>query len=123
MNTYLFFFIDKGLIILVLIYVNDMIVTYNNPQSLQSFVEKLNQLFALKDLGHLPMFLGIEVIRDETGMYLTQTIYIEELLKRTEMEKAQSCPTPAVLGKGLATVNGELMNNPIVYKSIMGALQ
>ena len=77
---------------MVLIYVDDMIVTGSNSDSLQRFVKRLNNLFTLKDMGDLHHFLGIEVRRDVTGMYLTQSKYIEELLKRTEMENARPCP-------------------------------
>ena len=41
----------------------------------------------------------------------------------TEMEKAKACLTFAMLGKDLAIAYGEFMNNPTVYKSIIGALQ
>ena len=39
------------------------------------------------------------------------------------MEKAQSYPTPTILGKDLAIADREPMNNPTVYRSIIGALQ
>ena len=81
-DSSLFFIIDSGQIMFILIYVDDMIVTGNNTLSLQRFVEKIHKLFALKGLGPLHLFLGIGVNRDDTGMYLTQTRYVEELLKR-----------------------------------------
>jgi len=42
--------------------------------------------------------LGIEVHKDAGGMYLQQTKYIRDLLKKFNMEKASSCPTPMVIG-------------------------
>jgi histone deacetylase 1/2 len=55
------------LVILVLVYVDDLIVTDNNTLELPEFTKKLNRVVALKDLGNLHYFLGIEAIRDETG--------------------------------------------------------
>ncbi|KAL5554046.1 hypothetical protein UlMin_041447 [Ulmus minor] len=107
----------------VLIYVDNIIITGNDPNSLQKFVNKLPSLFALKDMGDLHNFLGIEVTRNETGVYLTQTRYIEELLQKTEMLNTRPCPTPAVVGNKLIGLDGELMTNPTHYRSIIGALQ
>lgn len=59
-------------VLMILIYVDDILVTGNNDEILQIFVVRLNQIFALKDLGDVHYFLGIEVFRDETGFFLTQ---------------------------------------------------
>ncbi|KAG8473394.1 hypothetical protein CXB51_035704 [Gossypium anomalum] len=45
----------------VLVYVDDIIVTGNNNQAIDQFVQKLDDQFSLKDLGQLNYFLGIEV--------------------------------------------------------------
>ncbi|KAL5555993.1 hypothetical protein UlMin_038229 [Ulmus minor] len=108
---------------MVLIYVDDMIITGSNDLSLQKFVKRLHCLFALKDMGNLHHFLGIEVKTDNTGMHLTQTRYIEELLKKTEMENTKPCPTPAIVGRKLTLSNRDLLKNPTNYRSIIGALQ
>jgi hypothetical protein len=50
--------------------VDDIIVTGSSNKFLQAFVKQLNDVFSLKDLGHLHYFLGIEVQRDASGMYL-----------------------------------------------------
>ncbi|KAL5546612.1 hypothetical protein UlMin_006299 [Ulmus minor] len=113
---------EKTQILMVLIYVDDMIITSRHNLSLQKFVKRLHCMFALKDMGNLHHFLGIEVKRDVTGMYLTQTRYIEELLKKTEMENTQPCPTLVVVGRSLTASDRELLNNPMHYRSLIGAL-
>ncbi|KAL5538261.1 hypothetical protein UlMin_045241 [Ulmus minor] len=112
-----------GQVIFVLIYVNDMIVTGINQVCLQVFIDKLHELFALKDLGSFHLFLGIEIVRDATGMYLTQSKYIEDLLEKTVMLNTKPCPTPAAVGKPLAALGGEPMKNQRLYKSVIGSLQ
>jgi histone deacetylase 1/2 len=106
----------------LLIYVDDIIITGSNNKSLEAFISQLNLAFSLKDLGNLHYFLGIEVYRDNSGMYLKQTKYIRDLLKKFNMENASSCPTPMVTGRQF-TAEGELMSNPTHYRQAIGALQ
>jgi histone deacetylase 1/2 len=106
----------------LLIYVDDIIITGSNNKSLEAFISQLNLAFSLKDLGNLHYFLGIEVYRDNSGMYLKQTKYIRDLLKKFNMENASSCPTPMVTGRQFTT-KGELMSNPTHYRQAIGALQ
>ena len=56
-------------------------------------------------------------------MFLTQTRYIEELLKRTEMLNTKPSPTPAIVGNKFSKTDGEVLANPTHYRSIVGALQ
>jgi len=121
-DSSLFVLRENGHIILLLIYVDDIIITRSNNKSLETFITQLNIVFSLKDLGLLHYFLGIEVHRDDGGMYLKQTKYIRDLLKKFNMEKASSCPTPMVTGKQF-TAKGELIANPTLYRQAIGALQ
>ena len=119
----LFYLYHNEVIMLVLIYVDDIIVTGNNNTRLTQFVAALNKKFTLKDLGPLSYFLGIEACRDETGLYLTQSKYIEELLHRYNMTTLKPCPTPIVAGKSISLADGEALQNPSTYRSLIGALQ
>uniref|UniRef100_A0A803PM38 Integrase catalytic domain-containing protein n=1 Tax=Cannabis sativa TaxID=3483 RepID=A0A803PM38_CANSA len=116
-DSSLFFLKTSSYIILVLIYVDDIIITGNNSAVMQTFINKLNQQFALKDLGKLHYFLGIEVNRDATGMYLSQPKYIEELLKKMNMINLKACPTPMATGKVLSIEDGDSLRNPTEYRN------
>lgn len=51
-NDVSFFYLwTAKLSIFVLIYVNDILLRCNDPACLQNFTQKLNSMFALKDLG------------------------------------------------------------------------
>ncbi|XP_060963442.1 uncharacterized mitochondrial protein AtMg00810-like [Cannabis sativa] len=95
----------------------------NNDIHLSKFVQQLDKCFTLKDLGDLHFFLGIEVFRDEAGLYLTQTKYIEDLLRRHNMTHLKPSPTPISTGKCLSALDGKEMENPTVCRSLIGALQ
>ena len=108
--------------IILLIYVDYIIIIRSNNKSLETFITQLNIAFSLKDLGLLHYFLGIEVHKDAGGMYLKQTKYIRDLLKKFNMEKASSYPTQMVTGKKF-NIKGECITNPTLYKQTIVALQ
>jgi len=59
----------------MLIYVDDIIVTGNSKEAVTALLDDLKQDFALKDLGDLHYFLGIEVKQDREGIVLSQEKY------------------------------------------------
>lgn len=56
---------------MMLIYVDDMIVTRNDTIVIKAICGKLNKLSALKDHGSLHHFSGFEAFRDESNIYIT----------------------------------------------------
>lgn len=121
-DSSLFILKDSNHTTFLLIYVDDIIVTGSNTKFLEAFIKQLNVVFSLKDLGELHYFLGIEVQRDAGGLYLKQSRYIHDLLKKFKMEKSSTCTTPMVTGKQF-TVEGEKMEDPTMYRQAIGALQ
>ena len=69
-------------IIIVLIYVDDILVTGPDSALLEEFIIKLSKVFALKDLGLVAYFLGVEVCYTAHGMHLSQTKYIKDLISK-----------------------------------------
>ncbi|KAL4029945.1 hypothetical protein IC575_008173 [Cucumis melo] len=56
-------------IVLLLLYVDDMIITGNDPHAISDLQHYLGQHFEMKDLGSLNYFLGLEVSRRSDGLY------------------------------------------------------
>ena len=75
----------KSKIFIILIYVDDIIITGNNSKGIKVVPENLNKTFALKDLGDLNFFFGIQFIRNQDTILLSQTKYVQELLAKTEI--------------------------------------
>jgi hypothetical protein len=63
-DTSLFIYVRKGVTIYMLIYVDDIIVTSSSQDAVDVLLAALKEDFALKDLGNLHYFLGIEVERN-----------------------------------------------------------
>lgn len=89
---------------------------------LQQFTD-IESHVLLKGLGDLSYFLGFEIKRDDTSMFITQKKCIHDLLLKFNMENASTCPTPMVVGKPFIANDGEPMQNPTLFRSLIGALQ
>ncbi|KAG8475410.1 hypothetical protein CXB51_032233 [Gossypium anomalum] len=111
-------------ILYVLVYVDDIVITGSSVDEINCFVQQLHNMFALKDMGELHYFLGIEVSRFPSGsLHLCQRKYIRELLARSSMTNAKSVPTPMVSSSMLSKDEGDPLADPTEYRSIAGALQ
>lgn len=55
----------------LLLYVDDMVITASSSSLLQCVVNELRADFAVKDMGDLRFFLGINVQRTDSGFYLS----------------------------------------------------
>jgi hypothetical protein len=79
-DTSLFFDNKGGLSIFMLVYVDDIVVASSSENVVHAHLHNLGLTFALKDLGPLHYFLGIEVKKVHDGIILTQEKYANDLL-------------------------------------------
>ena len=91
-DTSLFIFNKSNTSIFVLIYVDDIIVTSLSDEAISALLKDLNSEFALKDLGDLHYFLGIEVQRNGDGLHLSQEKYATYLAARAGLQGGMSAP-------------------------------
>jgi hypothetical protein len=56
----------------LLLYVDDIVLTASTTSLLQAVIQQLHEEFAMKDLGPLHYFLGIQVQRTADGFFLHQ---------------------------------------------------
>ena len=73
-------------------------------------------------MGELSFFLGIEAIRSDHGLYLSQRRYILDLLIRSKMDKAKPSVTPMSTSQPLIKSVGIPFHDPHLYQSVVGGL-
>ena len=112
---------DKGTILLLL-YVDDMIITGDGLNGIQELKVFLNQQFEMKDLGHLSYFLGLEITHSTDGLYITQAKYASELLSRAGLTDSKTVDTPVELNAHLTPTGGKPLFNPSLYRRLVGSL-
>ena len=107
--------------ILLIVYVNDIIITGSDNTEISSLKSFLHSQFHTKDLGPLKYFLGIELIRSKKGIFLSQRIYVLDLLIETGKLGAKSCGIPMSPNVQL-TQEAELFEDPERYRRLVGKL-
>jgi hypothetical protein len=112
---------DKGMILLLL-YVDDMIITRDDHSGISDFKQFLHQQFEMKDLGHLGYFLGLEVSSDSTGYYLSQAKYASDLLSRAGLTDTKVVSTPLEMNARLTPLDGTPLSDATLYRQLVGSL-
>ncbi|XP_026399410.1 uncharacterized protein LOC113295274 [Papaver somniferum] len=99
--------------------------TGSSAKLLTDLTSYLGFAFKMKDFGDLHYFLGIEVSRNSKNstMLLTQTKYTLDLLKKADIVDCKHCSTPVAKGARCSLYDGELLHNPLIYRSLVGGLQ
>ena len=96
---------DKGTILLLL-YVNDMIITSDDLSGIRELKNFLNQQFEMKEFGHLSYFLGLEITYSIDGLYITQAKYTSKLLSRAGLTNSKTVDTLVELNAHLTPSRG-----------------
>ncbi|GKF22980.1 uncharacterized mitochondrial protein-like protein [Tanacetum coccineum] len=91
--------------VVVLIYVDDVIITGNNLTKIQETKKQLDDEFNIKDLGLLKYFLGIEVAKTKDGLVPSQRKYTLDILENSG--KMRCKPSAFPIEQGLKLDKGE----------------
>ncbi|KAJ9539533.1 hypothetical protein OSB04_032266 [Centaurea solstitialis] len=110
---------ESGCILLV-VYVDDIIVTGSDENGIKRLKEFLASQFQTKDLGPLKCFLGNEVSRNRKGICLSQRKYY--ILHEFGMIDAKPCEAPMIPSVKLKADDGDPLENPERYRRVVGRL-
>ncbi|KAM0014531.1 putative RNA-directed DNA polymerase [Helianthus debilis subsp. tardiflorus] len=122
-DTSLFIYRHGEKIAYLLLYVDDIILTASSKELLQSIINLLSKEFAMTDLSALHHFLGITVQRDSNGLFMSQSQYARDILRRANMTDCKPCATPVDTSSKLSASDGEPLPDGTLYRSLAGALQ
>lgn len=94
-------------VILLLVYMDDIILTWSSSAPLASLISSLQQEFVIKDLDILHYLFYIEALSMSNGLLLTQNKYIHDLLQWSHMDGAQSMKIPVGSDSKLLTYDDD----------------
>eukprot|EP00253_Pinus_taeda_P002775 PITA_02775 len=78
--------IENNKLLILVLYVDDIIFGSNEEAMSQSFALVMQKEFEISLLGELTYFLGLQIQQNEGGIFLSQTKYLKQILKKYGME-------------------------------------
>lgn len=81
-------------IVVILIYVDDILLTESSPQLIEEAKQVLKDNFKIKDLGSLRFFLGIEFSNNTEGIFMHQRKYALKLISYMRLGGSKPVGTP-----------------------------
>ena len=88
----------------LILYVDDIFLMGNDIELLDSIKRYLNKSFSMKDLGETAYILGIKIYRDRSRRLigLSQSTYLDKVLKKFKMDQAKKGFLPIIQGVKLS---------------------
>ena len=111
---------ERGSVIICL-YVDDMLIMGSNNEVLKTTKKMLNNKFNMKDLGVADVILGIKISKTSDGLILSQSHYIEKILKKFKQDDNSSTRTPIDVNLHLSKNNGKIISQQ-EYAQAIGSL-
>ncbi|KAK8933315.1 hypothetical protein KSP39_PZI015777 [Platanthera zijinensis] len=108
--------------ILLLIYVDDIVITGSNVEGISNLKAFLHSNFQTKDLGPLRYFLGIEVTHDDHSLFICQRKYTLDLLSDLGMSNCGHVDFPLEPGEKSLHAESKPFDSPEKYRRIVGKL-
>ncbi|GKD49774.1 ribonuclease H-like domain-containing protein [Tanacetum coccineum] len=115
----------NDIFIALLVYVDDIVITGNDSVEINKVKEFLSSKFQIKDLGKLKYFLGIEILEENDGVFISQRKYCLELLQEFGMLACKPISTPMETNHVMAhlpTEKDPLLTNVIGFQKLVGKL-
>ncbi|XP_040947303.1 uncharacterized mitochondrial protein AtMg00810-like [Gossypium hirsutum] len=106
----------------LLVYVDDIILTGNSLSEITKVKAYLDQQFRIKDLGELKYFLGLEVARTTAGIHLSQRKYALEILEDSRFMDCTPAKTPLASKSKFTSDSGALLHDVTSYRQLVGRL-
>ncbi|GJW40238.1 zinc finger, CCHC-type containing protein [Tanacetum coccineum] len=87
-------FDDYGKGVIICLYVDDMLIFGTDQNQVDKTKKFLSSKFSMKDMGEADVILGIKIKHENKGIVITQSHYIEKILKKINREDCSSVSTP-----------------------------
>nr|GEV31911.1 uncharacterized mitochondrial protein AtMg00810-like [Tanacetum cinerariifolium] len=113
---------QKGDILLVKVYVDDIIFGSTNKDLCKAFEKLMKDKFQMSSMGELTFFLGLQVKQKQDGIFISQEKYVAKILRKFGLTDRKSASTPIDTEKPLLKdPDGEDVDVH-TYRSMIGSL-
>nr|GEX35306.1 uncharacterized mitochondrial protein AtMg00810-like [Tanacetum cinerariifolium] len=113
-------FHDDNLVVQV--YVDDIIFGSTHPRYIQLFYDLMKSRFEMSMMGEMTFFLGLQVNQSPCGIFINQSKYVLEILKKYGMESCDPVGTPIEIKDKLDLDHNGTPVDATKYHSMIGAL-
>jgi hypothetical protein len=121
-DSSLYFFRENNLIVVLILYVDDLLITGNHLTKITWLQEALQQRFRMSYLGLLTKYLGIEFTHTPTGLTLHQTEYATSIIEEHGLLECNPTKTPLPSGFTISKQTKTPLVDPTSYRSLIGKL-
>ena len=118
----LFFKKDKCDIIIAQIYVDDIVFGSTSNSMLVVFVNQMKNKFEMSMVGELTYFLGLQVKQMNEGIFISQSKYAKNLMKKFGLENAKCVKTPMGTNDKLCKKENGVYVDLTLFRSMIGSL-
>jgi hypothetical protein len=109
-------------LLIVALYIDDLILTGSNAEMIEEFKKDMVNKYEMSDMGLLHYFLGIEVYQDKEGVFISQRMYAEKILRKFRMVGCKPMATPLAVNEKLKKEDGGKKVDATLYRSLVGNL-
>ncbi|KAI3770544.1 hypothetical protein L6452_01680 [Arctium lappa] len=121
-DTTLFIYRSNLDICLVQIYVDDIIFGATNKSLCNWFYDLMTSRFQMSMMGEINFFLGLQVKQLPDGIFISQSKYVFDILKKFKMDKSTSIGTPMAHGAKIGlNPDGKVVDHK-TYRGMIGSL-
>ncbi|GJV42292.1 putative ribonuclease H-like domain-containing protein [Tanacetum coccineum] len=113
---------DKGDILLVQVYVDDIIFGSTKKSLCIEFEKMMHKKFQMSSMGELIFFLGLQVKQKEDGFFISQDKYVTKILKKFSITDVKTASTPIETQKPLLKDEDGKEVDIYLYRSMIGSL-
>ena len=119
-HTLFFCHSTSGGVVILLVCVDDIIITGDDKSAIGELTLYLGSEFAIKHLGPLRYFVGIEVAYSSNGLFICHRKYMINLLQDLAKEDSRPLPTPIEANHRLGADDNEALADPGSYQRLVG---
>jgi hypothetical protein len=112
----------NGDTLIVVVYVDDLLITGNNNDLILRLKKQLVDSFDMTDLGTLHYFLGLQVLPLCDGFFISQSKYVMDLLTHFKMVDCKPCATPFQSGVKLTKTCQTPTVDATLYRQLVDSL-